>query len=308
MTVRKTAMILYRSLQLTFFGMVLADAFVPGYPIDWAWAFVPLLVSFALGLAVSRTGPRREWADRTPVEVEPPVRGRWAALNSPATKVPSHGTHAYGQTYAIDIVAEPAEPAEPGAARAADGRRRPAFAKLWPVVRHGRAFPAYDEPVFAVADATVVHASDRMRDHLSRNSLPALAYLMLVEAAVRETGGASWITGNHVVLDLGDGVYAMYAHLRRGSVTVRPGDRVRAGRQIARCGNSGNSTEPHVHFQLMDGPDLDSARGVPFTWRGIGVPSDGEAFTASDQPSAVPGVPGATEVTEGAPAAAREAR
>jgi murein DD-endopeptidase MepM/ murein hydrolase activator NlpD len=72
----------------------------------------------------------------------------------------------------------------------------------------------------------------------------------------------------------------MYGHLRRGSLTVRPGDRVRAGQPIARCGNSGNSTEPHVHFQLMDGPDLDAARGIPFTWRGIGVPGNGETFTA----------------------------
>ncbi|MEU9185470.1 M23 family metallopeptidase [Streptomyces sp. NPDC048484] len=265
---RKTAMILFRLLQLTFLVMVLGDIFVPGYPLAWAWAFAPLLLAYALGLAVSRTAPPPETADRPPVEVEPPVRGRWAAVNSPATKTPSHGTRAYGQTYAIDIVAEPAEGS------------RPAFAMLWPVVRRGRAFPAYEEPLFAVADATVVHAADWMRDHLSRNSLPAVAYLVLIESWIRDTGGASWIVGNHVVLDLGDGVYAMYAHLRRGSLTVRQGDRVRAGQRLGLCGNSGNSTEPHVHFQLMDGPDLDSAHGIPFSWREIGVPANGETITA----------------------------
>ena len=72
----------------------------------------------------------------------------------------------------------------------------------------------------------------------------------------------------------------MYAHLRRGSLAVRAGDRVSAGQELARCGNSGNSTEPHVHFQLMDGPDLDTASGVPFTWRGIGVPRNRETFVA----------------------------
>ena len=273
MSIRKTAMILFRILQPAFLAMVLAELLVPGYPIAWAWAFLPLLLSVVIGLTVSRSGPGREAADRPPVEVDPPVRGRWSAMNSPATKVPSHGTHAYGQTYAIDIVAEPVE----------SGKSRPAFAKLWPVVRRNRAFPAYDEPLFAVADATVVHAGDWMRDHLSRNSLPALAYLMLIEGAVREISGARWIVGNHVVLDLGDGVYAMYAHVRRGSLKIKPGDRVRAGQHIARCGNSGNSTEPHVHFQLMDSPDLDAARGIPFTWSEIGVPANKEAFTAAPQ-------------------------
>jgi len=268
--VRKTAMILFRLLQLAFLVMVMGDIFVPGYPLAWAWAFLPLLLACALGIAVSRSAPPPETADRPPVEVEPPVRGRWAALNSPATKTPSHGTHAYGQTYAIDIAAEPSE----------GPRHRPAFAKLWPVVRRGRAFPAYEEPLFAVADATVVHAKDWMRDHLSRNSLAGFAYLMLIESWVRETSGPSWIVGNHVVLDLGDGVYAMYAHLRRGSLTVRPGDRVHTGQRIGLCGNSGNSTEPHVHFQLMDGPDLDSAHGIPFSWRGIGIPANGETITA----------------------------
>lgn len=71
----------------------------------------------------------------------------------------------------------------------------------------------------------------------------------------------------------------MYAHLRRGSLTVKPGDRVRAGQQIARCGNSGNRTEPHLHFQLTDGPDLNSARGLPFRRRNVGLPADGETFT-----------------------------
>jgi murein DD-endopeptidase MepM/ murein hydrolase activator NlpD len=104
---------------------------------------------------------------------------------------------------------------------------------------------------------------------------------MLIESVVREAGGTGWVIGNHVILDLGDGVYAMYAHLGHGSLLVRPGDRVRAGQEMARCGNSGNSSEPHVHFQLMDGPDPDSARGIPFRWRGIEIPANGETFTVS---------------------------
>ncbi|MFH9198880.1 M23 family metallopeptidase [Streptomyces anulatus] len=241
----------------------------------WATTLLPasvvlVLMVAAMTLQVRAAAPRGE--PRPPVEVDPPVTGRWTALNSPADKVPSHGTHVYGQTYAIDIVAEPET--EEGGATA-----RPPFRLLWPVVRRNRDFPAFGAPLLAVADATVVRASDGQRDHLSRNSLPALAYLMLIEGNVRSILGAHRIIGNHVILDLGEGTFAVYAHVQRGSLRVRAGDTVRAGQRLGRVGNSGNTTEPHLHFHLMDGPDLDNARGVPFTWRGVGVPANGETFT-----------------------------
>ncbi len=130
------------------------------------------------------------------------------------------------------------------------------------MARRSEDFPAFGAPLFAVADATVVHAEDGQRDHLSRNSLPAFLYLLVFEGVARVLAGARRIVGNHLILDLGNGTYAVYAHLRRGSLTVRAGDRVTAGQRLARCGNSGNSTEPHVHFHLMNGPDLDTARGA----------------------------------------------
>ncbi|MDW4903119.1 M23 family metallopeptidase [Streptomyces californicus] len=307
MSVRRVVPIAMRLSWLVLIALAIGE-FVTDLPGPW-WAttLLPALVVLALMVATmslqARTAaPRGE--PGPPVEGAPPVTGRWKALNSPADKVPSHGTHAYGQTYAIDIVAEPetAEGEAPGRPGAAPAPRpaadpatrpeagpatrpevgpvtRPAFRLFWPVVRRNRAFPAFGAPLLAVADATVVVASDGQRDHLSRNSLPALAYLMLAEATVRSIAGAHRIIGNHVILDLGGGTYAVYAHLRRGSLRVRAGDRVRAGQEIGRVGNSGNTTEPHLHFHLMDGPDPDAARGVPFTWRGVGVPANGETFT-----------------------------
>ncbi|MGW5635493.1 M23 family metallopeptidase [Streptomyces sp. NPDC003832] len=265
MSARKLAMIGFRSLLVVFFGLVAADAWLDlGHP-RW-WNYLPLALAFVLAVAANRRGrtPEGQPGHPEPLEVEPPVTGRWSALNSPANRTPSHGTHAYGQTYAIDLVAEP----EPGA--------RPGFRALWPPARRNTDFPAFGAPLHAVADGTVVHAEDRQRDHRGRTSLPGLLYLMLVESTVREMAGARRIVGNHLVLDLGDGIHALYAHLHRGSLAVAEGDRVRAGQVLARCGNSGNSTEPHVHFQLMDGPDPDTARGLPFRWRNIGVPGNGE--------------------------------
>ncbi|MEU0020545.1 M23 family metallopeptidase [Streptomyces rochei] len=268
MSVRKIAMTAFRVLQLAFLALVAADVVLDMTHPFWL-DFLPLVLAYALVAVVNRWGggaPDAPGVAREPVETGPPVTGRWSALNSPADRTPSHGVHAYGQTFAIDLVAEP----EPGA--------RPGFRALWPLARRNHHFPAFGAPLLAVADGTVVRADDGQRDHLSRTSLPALLYLMLVEGSARELAGARRIVGNHLVLDLGGGTYAMYAHVRRGSFAVREGDRVRAGQLLARCGNSGNSTEPHVHFQLMDGPDPDTARGVPFTWRGVGVPRNGEVF------------------------------
>ncbi|MFF4526808.1 M23 family metallopeptidase [Streptomyces bluensis] len=267
MTARKLAMAAFRCLQLAFICLVIAHISLGfGYPV--LWNLLLLVLAYVVVIVMNRWGgtPDRRPAAHEPVAVAPPVTGRWTALNSPADRTPSHGTHAYGQTFAIDIVAEP----EPGA--------RPRFRLLWPLARRNRDFPAFGAPLLAVADGTVVRATDRHRDHLSRTSPPALLYLMLAEASVREISGVGRIVGNHVVLDLGDGTYAMYAHVQRGSLAVREGDRVRAGQLLARCGNSGNSTEPHLHFQLMDGPDPDTARGIPFEWHGIGVPRNGEVF------------------------------
>ncbi|MFB8753752.1 M23 family metallopeptidase [Streptomyces parvulus] len=270
MSGRKLAMTAFRLLQLAFVGAVAASVL---FDLDhgWWWNFLPLVLAYVLITVVNRWGggaPDAPGTAREPVEVGPPVSGRWSALNSPADRTPSHGVHAYGQTFAIDLVAEPG----PGA--------RPGFRVLWPLARRNRDFPAFGAPLLAVADATVVRARDTQRDHLSRTSLPALLYLMVLEGSVRELAGVRRVIGNHVVLDLGDGAHALYAHVRRGSLAVREGDRVAAGQVLAHCGNSGNSTEPHVHFQLMDGPDPDTARGVPFTWRGIGVPRNGEIFEA----------------------------
>ncbi|MFD0022825.1 M23 family metallopeptidase [Streptomyces sp. NPDC058382] len=311
MSVRKAVMVLYRVCWIAFFVMVAISLFTePPFPYWVTW--VPAVAAVALSLTTGRRGRAAVADPRPAVEVEPPVTGRWTALNSPADKVPSHGVHAYGQTYAIDIVSDPqpldredasagpgskpgprSKPVPAAISGSASGtvaaprpgregeavRTRPMFRPLWPVARRNHHFPAYGSPVLAVADGTVVHASDGRRDHLSRNSFPALVYLMLIEASVRDVLGAGALVGNHVVLDLGDGTYAMYAHLRHGSLQVRAGETVRVGQPLAECGNSGNSTEPHVHFQLMDNPDLDVAVGIPFTWRGIGVPANGEAFT-----------------------------
>ena len=202
--------------------------------------------------------------------VSSPVRGRWQALNSPASVVPSHGVRAYGQAYAIDLVYDPGDAS------------RPEFGGS--MMTPSREYPAFGQPVFAMIDGTVVRASDWRRDHHARSNGLGFIYMM-VEGIVREMGGPGFVVGNHVVVRGDDGVYALVAHLQRGSATVRPGDRVSAGSRIGSCGNSGNSSEPHVHAQAMDRASLWTAQGVPIFFAGIRLDGAGpvDALPANEQ-------------------------
>ncbi|MBN8246747.1 MAG: M23 family metallopeptidase [Verrucomicrobia bacterium] len=70
--------------------------------------------------------------------------------------------------------------------------------------------------------------------------------------------------GNSVILNLGGGRYALYAHLQPGSLRVKAGDRVARGQVLGLVGNSGNSVAPHLHFHVMDGPSALDANGLPY--------------------------------------------
>jgi len=92
--------------------------------------------------------------------------------------------------------------------------------------------------------------------------------------------GPKGILGNHLVLRTDDDTYVALAHLKQGSLRVGVGDRVRKGEVVAELGNSGNSSEPHIHMQLMDHPNLMLAAGLPMAFDGYdaGVPDKSAPF------------------------------
>ena len=113
----------------------------------------------------------------------------------------------------------------------------------------------YGVEVLAVAPGTVVEA---MRDLPDVTPGVAPAILSVAE-----------IAGNHVLLDLGGGRYAMYAHFAPHSVTVHVGDHVKAGDKLGLLGNSGNSTGPHLHFQISDRPSTLDTTSLPFVFESM---------------------------------------
>lgn len=202
-----------------------------------------------------------------------PLAPPFLVRNSPADRVPSHGTDLLGTTYAIDLLP-------------VDGRGRTAPPNLRALLttEDARTFVGFGVPVLAPSEGEVVVAHDAEPDHEARRSpVGLLRYALGQPARVRRGAGA--IAGNHVVVAMGGtGPFVLLAHLRRGSLLVRVGDRVRVGQQVAACGNSGNSTQPHVHVQVTDSTDWPTARGLPMVFegrRGVELPAGGRIVTAT---------------------------
>jgi murein DD-endopeptidase len=186
-----------------------------------------------------------------PRELAAPLRGPgWLAGNALSNDsdhrraiIPIKGRATISQRYAIDWVRI-----------GEDGRLAP------PGAGDNAAYYGYDEPVYAVADGHVVATKDGIPENVPFAENMAVAVTL-------ET-----IAGNYVVLDVG-GAYAMYAHLRPGSLKVRPGDPVRRGQVLGHVGNSGQSDAPHLHFHVSDTPASLAGEGLPyvldrFTFRG----------------------------------------
>ena len=81
--------------------------------------------------------------------------------------------------------------------------------------------------------------------------------------------GTPGVAGNFVVIRHDGGEYSQYMHLAESSILVKPGDKVRRGQKVGRLGHSGNSTEPHLHFGIADGPDPLWSRSLPVRFSGL---------------------------------------
>ncbi|HEX6369574.1 MAG TPA: M23 family metallopeptidase [Longimicrobium sp.] len=106
------------------------------------------------------------------------------------------------------------------------------------------------QPILAPGAGTVVTALDTLPDQRPGMMDPANP------------------PGNHVIVDHGNGEFSLLAHLRRGSVAVRPGQRVEQGQKLGECGNSGNTSEPHLHYHLQNAPVFGAGQGLPALFDG----------------------------------------
>jgi Peptidase family M23 len=162
-----------------------------------------------------------------------PVAGEWRVFNGGVTKETSHSWSIPSQRFAYDLV----KYGQNGRSFDGDGRKLEDYF-------------CFDAPIFSPADGMVVKARDGIRD-----------------APHVGTFWMDWLTrniaGNSVLIKHADGEYSLLAHLKRGSVQVKSGQTVKQGQEIGRCGHSGNSTEPHLHFQFQNGKSFYFSSGLP---------------------------------------------
>jgi murein DD-endopeptidase MepM/ murein hydrolase activator NlpD len=187
--------------------------------------------------------------ERDAIVIAPPVRGEWAAFNGPSNSsghrrlvLALDGHVASGQRFAIDYL----QVDSAGSSRHGDPAKNTSYY-------------AYGTELLAVADGIVVATKDGIPENVPGANSRAVPITL-------ETVG-----GNFVGIEVAKGRYALYAHVQPNSLRVKIGDHVKRGQVIALLGNSGNSTEPHVHFQIADGPTFLSSEGLPYALESFDV-------------------------------------
>ncbi len=206
---------------------------------------IPYPASQPLPATITFTGPATAVGTQRAVVIEPPLRGkRWVAFNGCCDTVTSHR----GAIMAINGRLRVPE------RMAVDWMQLDAQDRLYagPSGTLGSYF-SFGHNVHAVADGIVVNRYD--------------ATFEQVPGAPAKGITPESIGGNMLVVDIGGGRYAFYAHLQPGSLRFRIGDRVKTGDVLALLGNTGNTDAPHLHFHVMDSPSPLDANGLPYVFR-----------------------------------------
>jgi hypothetical protein len=132
----------------------------------------------------------------------------------------------------------------------------------------------YGAEVLAVADGVVASVQDDIPENIPESNTTAVPINLKT------------VAGNYIILDIGAGQFAFYAHLQPHSLRIKPGDKVHRGQMLALLGNSGNSTGPHLHFHISDGNSPLGADGIPYVFESFDLLGslEGDKFVPLTEP------------------------
>lgn len=185
-----------------------------------------------------------------------PLKGTWSAFGAPSLN--SHHRWTSIQEFAYDFIKIDSK----GNSHKKDGNK----------LKH---FYAYNEPIFSIGEGKIVSVYNKSSESNSNLKQPNETQEEHRNKARENQNkllkqGFEFILGNHIIIEHPNGEYSYYMHLKPESIRVKIGDNVSRGQQIASLGHSGNSSEPHLHFQLSDSPNIIEARGLPIVFQNIG--------------------------------------
>ena len=179
----------------------------------------------AAGAPKAYASPHLDYLPKTALRL--PFRGEWTVFWGGREIAQNYHARTRDQRFALDVVIT-----REGRTHAGEG------AEL-------KDYYCYGEPILAPAPGTIVWLRDSLPDNRPGRT------------------DATNPAGNAVIIDHGNSEYSLLAHLQPRTLRVKLGGRVRAGDEIGRCGNSGNTSEPHLHYHLQDGPEFGDADGLP---------------------------------------------
>ena len=193
-----------------------------------------------------------------PITVKFPLSGEWCAANTPGYKVPSHGTDQLGQRYAYDFFQIDWEQ------KGYKFYKTPILRSLIFGVKLQDTY-CWSKPTYSPFDGEVIEAKDGLEErnpvHIARDLAIVLKNGFFFRG--ENNDDLHPVLGNFIILKKQDGIFCLIAHARTGSIKVTEGQMVKEGEELAQVGHSGNSTAPHLHFQLMNSPNLMAAEGLP---------------------------------------------
>lgn len=191
------------------------------------------------------------------IVIDFPLRGTWISPNTPGKKIPSHGISKYGETYAYDFV------------KVNSNTKNNEFysVSLFHYLLHGAQLDecyGWGAEIYAPFEGEIVKVEDGLVERHPVHLKTDIQYMREVTSRF-ENGNAEYneVAGNHLIIKYDENVYALLAHLKNGSIRVQENQLVKRGQILGEVGHSGNSTAPHLHFQLMENIDPMKSIGLP---------------------------------------------
>ncbi|MCU1290835.1 MAG: zinc-dependent peptidase peptidase family [Acidobacteria bacterium] len=176
-----------------------------------------------------------------------PFKGEWLVVWGGDTPEQNYHQDAPNQRFAFDLLKVGAE----GKGHKGDGSKN-------------EDYYAFDQEIIAPADGVVTYVVDGIHDNKPGEMNRMLA------------------AGNMVIIKHPEGDYSLFAHFKQNSVRVRVGDKVAKGQTIGLCGNSGNSSEPHLHFQIQNAPFFEDEGTMKVFFEKMSIKRDGKTETKTD--------------------------